>query len=138
MTSRRPEPRMILIAERDQNVRELLRYFLGEAGFDVEFVGDGQTALERAQVSRASLIVTEILLPKVDGLMLCRRLRENQVTRDIPIVVFSILAAEARATEAGANAFLRKPLVESTFLATVQRLFAAQPVGIKEKQWVSQ
>lgn len=138
MQSQHPDPRVILVAERDQNVRELQRYFLGKAGFIVEFVDDGQAAFERAQLTRPALIVTEILIPKIDGLALCRRLREDPLTRGIPVIVFSILAAAARAGEAGAKAFLRKPFVESIFVATVQDLIAAQPTGIREKQWASQ
>ena len=133
-----PDSRVILIAERDHNVRELQRHFLKKAGFDVEFADDGEAALELARSIRPAAIVTEILLPKIDGLTLCRRLGENPVTRDIPVVVFSILAAERRAEEAGATAFLRKPLVESTFVATVQNAIAAQPTGSREHQWASQ
>ncbi len=135
MPSQHPDTRTLLIAERDQNVRELQQYFLGEAGFAVEFVDDGQAALERAQLIRPTLIVTEILLPKIDGLALCRRLRDDPLTRDIPVVVFSILAAAGRASEAGANAFLRKPFVESIFVTAIQELIAAQPTGAMEEQW---
>jgi CheY-like chemotaxis protein len=135
MQSQPPDTRTLLIAERDQTVRELQQFFLAEAGFAVEFVDDGQAALERAQQTRPALIVTEILLPKIDGLALCRHLREDPLTRDIPIVVFSILAAAARASEAGASAFLRKPFVESVFLAAVEQLIAARPTGVREEQW---
>jgi CheY-like chemotaxis protein len=72
------------------------------------------------------LIVTEILITPIDGLTLCRQLRENEVTAGIPVLVFSILSAESRATEAGAQAFLRKPIVESTFIGAVMSLMAAQ------------
>ena len=132
-----PDPRVILIVERDQSVRELQRFFLERAGVGVEFADDGQTALDRVRLARPALIVTEILIPKLDGLTLCRRLRKDPATRDIPVIVFSILAAAARASEAGAAAFLRKPLVESIFIATVQRLIAAQPTGTMEHQWAT-
>jgi CheY-like chemotaxis protein len=132
-----PDSRAILIAERDQNVRELQRYFLGKSGFTVEFADDGRAALERARLVRPALIVTEIMIPMIDGLALCRRLREDPLTREIPVVVFSFLSAEPRAREAGANAFLRKPLVESTFVATIQSLIAPS-ADKKEKQWASQ
>jgi CheY-like chemotaxis protein len=127
----------VLIAERDQTVRELQKYFLEKAGFSVTFVDDGQSALERA-LTRPALIVTEIMIPKIDGLTLCRRLRADPMTRDIPIIVFSILAAGARASEAGANAFLRKPIVESIFVAAIHELIAAPPLAAKEHQWASQ
>ena len=132
-----PDRRVILIVERDHIVRELQRFFLEQAGIGVDFVDDGQAALEHARATHPSLVVTEILVPKLDGLTLCRRLREDPVTRDIPVVVFTILAAAARATEAGAAAFLRKPLVAPIFVATVQRLIAAQPTGTMEHQWAT-
>ncbi|MDQ3349391.1 MAG: response regulator [Acidobacteriota bacterium] len=113
-------------------MRELQRFFLDRGGFGVEFADDGQAALDRARLSPPTLIVTEILIPKIDGLTLCRRLREEPATRDIPVIVFTILAAAARAREAGARAFLRKPLVASTFLATIQNVLAAHPPAIRE------
>lgn len=125
---------VILIAERDRNVRELQEHFLGRAGFAVEFADDGPAALERAREARPALVVTEILIPGIDGLALCRRLGEDPLTRDIPVMVFSILAAAGRADEAGARAFLRKPVVESVFVAAVQQLVAAQPTGAMEEQ----
>ena len=130
--------RAILIAERDEVVRELQRYFLENAGFATDFVADGEAALEYARLNRPALIVTEILIPKIDGLALCRRLHADPVTKIIPVVVFSILNAAARAAEAGADAFLRKPLVESTFVATIQGLVAAQSTVTLEHQWASQ
>lgn len=137
MQSQDPESRAILIAERDQSVRRLQGLFLERAGFTVEFADDGHEALERAVQTVPALVITEILIPKLDGLALCRRLREEPRTRGLPIIVFSILAAGQRASEAGATAFLRKPLVDSIFVAAVQELTAAQPTGAREKQWVS-
>jgi CheY-like chemotaxis protein len=131
-----PDTRLILIAERDLNVRKLQQFFLGQAGFDVEFADDGECALEFAGRAPPLLVVTEILIPKLDGLALCRRLRSDPRTRDVPVLVFTILAAEARALEAGA-AFLRKPLIVSTFVAAVQRLTAAQTITAKEPQWAT-
>ncbi len=137
MDSRSFHPRVILIAERDQNVRALQRYFLEKADLTVEFVDDGEAALERAQSILPTLVVTEILIPKIDGLTLCRRLREDPATSGIPVVVFSILAAAARAAEAGAHAFLRKPLIETVFVATIQDAIAAQSPEAVEEQWAS-
>lgn len=135
MQQEHPESRVILIAERDQTVRELQEFFLGKAGLTVEFADDGEAALERAREIRPAVVVTEILLPRLDGLALCRQLGEDPATRPIPVIVFSILAAATRAAEAGAKAFLRKPLVESIFVAAVQEQVAAQPTGALEEQW---
>jgi two-component system response regulator MprA len=124
---------LVLIAERDHNVRGLQRHFLEAAGFAVEFADDGQAALDRAQADPPAVVVTEILLPRLDGLALCRRLREGPATSDVPVLVFSILTAAGRAAEAGASAFLRKPLVESIFVAAVAELAAAHPIGSTEQ-----
>ena len=129
------ESRVVLIAERDQNVRSLQRHFLERAGFGVEFADDGQAALDRARLARPAVIVTEILIQKLDGLALCRSLRQDPLTHEIPVIVFSILAAAARAAEAGANAYLRKPLVESVFIAAVRGVLAAYPNEVMEEQW---
>jgi CheY-like chemotaxis protein len=128
----RAETKMVLIAERDRNVRSLQEYFLDRAGFAVAFADDGEAALERARCDRPAVVVTEILIPRIDGLALCRRLGEDPLTREIPVVVFSILAAAERAREAGAKAFLRKPLVETVFVAAIESLAAARPNGAKD------
>lgn len=134
MESPGPGPRVVLIAERDQTVRELQQFFLEKAGFAVQFADDGEAALERARTARPAVVVTEILIPKLDGLALCRRLREDPLTAGVPVVVFSILSAAARAAEAGASAFLRKPLVESVFVAAVRGLAAPRSTTDLEEQ----
>ena len=110
---------VILIAERDPTVRELQLFFLNKAGFAVAFADDGQCALDRVRLDPPALLITEILIPKIDGLTLCRLVRNDAARGGVPVIVFSILAAAARANDAGASAFLRKPLVESTFLAAI-------------------
>src|ERR1043166_2479757 len=114
--------RTILIAERDRNVRDLEQHFLESAGFIVEFADDGLAALSRAGLALPQCVVTEILIPKLDGLQLCRALKQDPAPREIPVIVFSVLSAETRAKEAGASAFLRKPLVPSVLLGTIERL----------------
>jgi DNA-binding response OmpR family regulator len=113
---------LILCVERDPHVRELEAYFLDEAGFAVHFAEDGESALELARSLKPAIIITEILVAKRDGLALCRELKECAETKDTPILVFSLLAAEARAREAGATAFLKKPLAEHRLVDTVCEL----------------
>lgn len=128
---------LALIAERDPNVRALEKHFLEGAGFEVAFLDDGMAALDLARLSPPAVVITEILLPRLDGLTLCRRLRQDPVTQDVPVIVFSILSAGARAIEAGAQTFLRKPFIESTFLAAVRDAIAAKSPGLTEQQWAA-
>ena len=134
MSTDSADARLVLIVERDRNVRELQAHFLGSAGFTVAFADDGQTALDLVEQQVPRLVITEILVAKVDGLTLCRRLRDNPSTRDIPVIVFSILAAAGRAQEAGASAFLRKPLVGSVFLEVVSRAMRERSPHLMELQ----
>lgn len=122
-----PEGRaLIVVVERDPHVRELETFFLNEAGFQVEFTEDGPSALARARELQPRVVITEILVPKLDGLALCRALKGDPKTRDIMVLIFSILAASARAREAGADAFLMKPLAEKRLVDTVRQLMAAR------------
>ena len=132
-----PDRPLILIADRDQTVRELQRHFLTAAGYGVEFADDGPSALEKAVSLAPVLMVVEILLKGIDGLALCRRLKDDPTTREIPILVFSILTAGSRAAEAGADAYLRKPLIESAFVGTIRELLASPSPIQKEQQWLS-
>jgi len=113
---------LILVVERNPVVQHLERYFLEQAGFTVEFTVDGITALARAREARPAILVTEILVPKLDGLSLCRALKSDAETRDILVMIFSHLQADDRATEAGADAFLAKPVDEELLIQTVERL----------------
>src|SRR6185295_15905199 len=111
---------LILVVERNPMIQRLERYFLEQAGFTVEFVGDGVLALARARELRPKILVTEILVPKLDGLNLCREIKSDSETNDILVMIFSHLQAADRAAEAGADAFLNKPLDEKLLIETVE------------------
>lgn len=122
---------LILVVERNPVVQRLERYFLEHAGFSVEFANDGLAALARAQELRPKILVAEILVPKLDGLSLCQAIKSNPETKNMLVLIFSHLQAEDRAKEAGADAFLTKPLDEALLIKTVEGLLAesVQPVG---------
>ena len=117
---------IILVVERDPNVRDLEAFFLNEAGYAVEFAADGMAALEMARIVKPHIIITEILVPKLDGLALCRAVKEDPALRGTAILIFSILAAARRARDAGADAFLMKPLADRRLVETVRAVIAAR------------
>jgi len=125
---------LALVVERNPIVQRLERFFLESAGYQVEFAGDGVSALARARELRPAILVTEILVPKLDGLTLCSRLKSEPETREIIVLVFSHLEAEDRALEAGADAFLRKPLSEEPLVAILARLVARHQEILREKK----
>lgn len=113
---------IILVVERDPHIRDLESYFLNEAGFTVDFATDGLDALARAHQLRPDIIITEVLVPRLDGLALCRTVKGDPATQHIVMLIFSILAVQSRAREAGADAFLMKPLAEKRLVDTVREL----------------
>jgi CheY-like chemotaxis protein len=127
---------IILVVDRDPHVRELEAHFLNQAGYTVEFEKDGDGALVQARKIVPDIIITEILVPNLDGLALCRRLKSDPRTRDITVLVFSILAAAGRAREAGADAFLLKPLARHTLVDTVRQLLEARSPRTEKPQHV--
>lgn len=125
---------LILVVDRDPHVRELEAHFLNQAGYSVGFAHDGAGALEQIRNAPPDIVITEILVPNLDGLALCRQLKTNPLTHDIAVLVFSILAARDRAREAGADAFLLKPLAEHALVDTVRQLLAARSARIGRLQ----
>ena len=124
--SRANQRALILVVERNHVVQRLERFFLEQAGYGVEFVSDGEIALKKAQELVPRILVTEILVPKLDGLNLCRALKADPVTSQTLVLIFSHLNAEDRAREVGADAFLVKPLSEQLLISTVEKLIALQ------------
>jgi CheY-like chemotaxis protein len=123
-TSKDGHRALILVVERNPAVQRLEKFFLEQAGYAVEFTSDGVSALARARELRPIILVTEILVPKLDGLSLCRAIKSDPDTRDVLVLVFSHLHAEDRAREAEADAFLIKPLNEQLLIETVENLIA--------------
>ena len=120
---------LILVVERNPAVQRLERFFLEQAGYSVEFASDGVLALARAQELRPKIVVTEILVPRLDGLSLCRALKADPRTSSIVVLVFSHLHAEDRAIEAGADAFIVKPIDEDNLIDTVSKLLEIRREG---------
>ena len=115
---------LILVVERNPLVQHLERYFLEQAGYTVEFASDGMKALERARELRPRIVVTEIMVPLLDGLNLCRMIKSEPGTAHARVLIFSHLLAEDRAREVGADAFLLKPISEQMLIDTVEKLIA--------------
>ncbi len=109
----------VLIVEGDAHARELARSFLTSAGHTVALAGDGAEALVQVSAAPPDVVLTEIMVRKLDGLALCKRIKGDPATAHVKVVVFSILAALVRSREAGADEFLKKPLTERKLVDVV-------------------
>jgi CheY-like chemotaxis protein len=113
------EKPLVLIIETEEYTRQLMAFFLEEAGYTVNFADDGYTALDRIRLNQPALLITDILLPHLDGLSLCRLLKKDPVTSGVPILVYTFLNEELRARESGADAFMKKPFEKNKLLEIV-------------------
>jgi two-component system response regulator MprA len=116
MTTETPSgnnPACILVVDDEPEIRQLLKEVLELDGYRVTPAADGREALPLALREQPDLIITDIRMPKLDGLTLCKALRKNRDTTHIPILILTTLntAADMAASfAAGADDFLPKPL----------------------------
>jgi two-component system OmpR family response regulator len=102
-------PARILIADDEANLRDVVQYALERDGYEVETVADGQAALARIEAGGIDLVILDVLMPELDGLNLCRKLRERE---DVPIIFLSSRTEEADrilGLELGGDDYLTKP-----------------------------
>lgn len=120
---------MILVAERDPVTAELEEYFLNREGYDVHIVLDGRKAMERAEELQPDLVILDVILPGLSGLKVCSALKANPATTRIPVLVFSVLDVQDRALDAGADAFLLKPIEQPGLIEVVRGLLPGKRSG---------
>jgi CheY-like chemotaxis protein len=118
--------RPILVVEDVPNVLELIEVTLRFKGYFVVTARDGIEGLEKAESSNPALIVSDILMPRLDGYAFIQKLRENPQTRNIPLIFLSAtyVTPEDRqfALSLGAAKFLEKPIDTEEFLLTVAEI----------------
>jgi CheY-like chemotaxis protein len=126
----------ILIVEDVPNVLELLEVTLRFKGYAVLTARNGEEALEVIDRQRPILIITDILMPKLDGYAFVQKLRLNPATRAIPVVFLSATYVTPEdkefALSLGAARFMEKPIDTEDFLLTVAELVTQQPLGMPE------
>lgn len=102
----------ILIAEDEPDIRELITLTLQFNGFDVTSARDGAEAVEIAQRGQFDLILMDVRMPRMTGYEACRKLRELDITKDVPIIFLSAKGQETevqQGLQAGADQYILKP-----------------------------
>ncbi len=128
-------PRHILVVEDSPDLAKLLSLHLRDEGHAVDTAYDGETALTKAQAQRYDLVILDLMLPGVDGLEVCRRLRAESAYT--PILMLTAKSAEldrVLGLEMGADDYVTKPFSLAELLARVKAIFRrmdnlAQPLG---------
>jgi two-component system KDP operon response regulator KdpE len=122
------KPRILVVDDEPQITRVLLRSLTAK-GYDVRIAGDGDFALQTFRDWPASLVITDLAMPNMGGLELCRRLREIS---DVPIIVLSVRGEEktkVEALDAGADDYVTKPFGMDELLARIRATLRRQPAN---------
>jgi DNA-binding response OmpR family regulator len=103
---------LILVADDDPDILSLVTLRLERSGYDVLAAGDGEQALRAALEQAPDLALLDVMMPKLDGYEVTERLRDNEATRHMPVILLTARVQEAdiaRGVEAGADDYVRKP-----------------------------
>ena len=115
---------MIVVAEDHEDIRFVVQRALERAGHQVVAAPDGAAALDAVRKHRPDVVITDLDMPHMSGLELCRAIRADAQLRHIPVVLASgsLLPGDPRADEVGASATLLKPFLPAQLLALVAGL----------------
>src|SRR5918911_3741098 len=117
----------VLVVEDDADIAGVLRRSLGMEGYEVRIAGDGVEALSQATVFAPDAVVLDLGLPKLDGVEVCRRLREDG---DVPILVLTArdaLESRVEGLDSGADDYLVKPFERDELLTRIRALMRRRP-----------
>jgi len=115
----------ILIADDEPHIRQILRFTLERAGYQVFTAADGEEALIRANEIKPSLVLLDVMMPKIDGYEVCRKMRQDFSLNQIPVIMLSARGDQrdrVAGLEGGANDYLVKPYSNEELLLRVKNV----------------
>ncbi|MFH1442229.1 MAG: response regulator [Candidatus Omnitrophota bacterium] len=115
----------ILIVEDEVALSEMIKLRLEKNGYEVISAFDGVQALEMARQQNPSLIILDLMLPKIDGYKVCRMLKFDEKYKKIPIIMFTARVQESDkklGEQVGADAYITKPFDPETLLSKIKEL----------------
>jgi CheY-like chemotaxis protein len=121
-------PRILIADDNPQGV-ELLEAYLGSKEYEIFTAADGEETLAQVRRCHPDLILLDIMMPKISGFEVCKRLRADPSTRDLGVIMITALDQTTdidKAVEAGTNDFVTKPISKSALILRVRALLAAQ------------
>jgi two-component system, OmpR family, alkaline phosphatase synthesis response regulator PhoP len=133
--SQEPVKPRVLVVDDEDDLLELVRYNLTKEGYAVDCVGSGEEALKSVRRELPALIVLDLMLPAVDGLEVCRRLKSDPKTRDVPIVMLTAKSEEGdmiAGLDRGADDYIAKPFSPRVLTARIKALLRREEARRRE------
>ena len=115
----------ILVVDDEEDVLELVRYNLDRNGYQTEIASSGEEALSKARKSLPDLIILDLMLPGIDGLEVCKKLKSDGKTEQIPVIMLTAKGDESdivTGLELGAEDYVTKPFSPKILIARVRRI----------------
>lgn len=123
-------PARVLVADDEPAITNVMGQALAAAGYDVLTAGDGIEALDLARRERPDVALLDVMMPRMDGREVCRRIKNDTEIADMPVVLFSSMEeGDVGWKEAGADAFLRKAFDILALPDYVERILAERSSG---------
>jgi len=129
----------ILAVDDEEDILELLRFNLTKEGFAVLCAASGEEGLKTAHSQRPDLILLDLMLPGMDGLEVAKRLKKEEATKDIPIIMVTAKGEEAdivTGLEVGAEDYITKPFSRKVLIARVRAVLRRKAAGPADDQEV--
>jgi two-component system phosphate regulon response regulator PhoB len=126
----------VLVVEDDKSLSDVLKYNLEQAGCEIAQAHDGREALRLAQVNTPDLVVLDLMLPEIDGIEVCRRLRAGDSTRNLLILMLTAKAEEMDQIigfSVGADDYVTKPFSVKVLTERVKALLRRRDVGQEDR-----
>lgn len=127
----------ILIVEDSATQREMLRHTLQTAGYEVRCAADGEDAWQQLPGSAPTMVITDILMPRMDGYQLCRTIKADPRWARVPVVLLTSLSDPKdviAALECGADSFIGKPFADDYLLSRIQGVIANRDLPERDKR----
>ena len=115
----------ILIVDDEEDVLELIRFNLSKEGYGTETAGSGEEALAKVKIKIPDLILLDLMLPGIDGLEICKRVKADSKTEHVPIIMITAKGEETdivTGLELGADDYVTKPFSPKVLVARVRRI----------------
>jgi|YNPBryunderm2012_1023409.scaffolds.fasta_scaffold02738_4 DNA-binding response OmpR family regulator len=128
----------ILVVDDDRVTSSLLERLLTKAGYEVITASDGASGLELAETIKPALVISDMLLPKVHGIDLCKKIKDDRELRGIKVVLITAVykgaATQADAKSWGADCYFEKPISTKDLLTWVEKNIPKEPDSDKARK----